>query len=140
MTRTAAPSFAGAGPGSRAALAAENRRYGRRFVDLELPASAPAHLLAAHRNRDWLVQLYAGPGLQRLSINRAALAANGRDWAAGITWDELMEVKTAAGYGDRWAVEVYPPADAVENVANMRHLWLLEGPPAFGWHSPAAPT
>jgi hypothetical protein len=27
-------------------------------------------------------------------------------------------------------VEVYPAQDAVVDVANMRHLWVLDGPPA----------
>lgn len=36
----------------------------------------------------------------------------------------------------RWAVECYPPQRYVQNVANMRHLWILDNEPRFGWKQP----
>lgn len=45
-----------------------------------------------------------------------------------------MRLKAECGRGDKWAVELYPPDEAVVNVANIRHLWLLPEPPAFGWN------
>jgi hypothetical protein len=90
--------------------------------------------LRVWRSRDFLVQLFDEAG-GRLSICRARLAANGQRWADGITWDELMEVKAGVGFGDRWAVEVFPPDAAVVDVANMRHLWILDGVPPYGWNT-----
>lgn len=78
------------------------------------------------QSRDWLVQVYQERGGLRVSVRRIS----GLD---GITWDELQGVKAGIGRGDRWAVELYPPDDRVVNVANMRHLWLLDGPPPMGW-------
>jgi hypothetical protein len=28
---------------------------------------------------------------------------------------------------------VYPPVDEIVNVANMRHLWLLDEAPPYAW-------
>lgn len=46
------------------------------------------------------------------------------NWIDGITWDELMEIKRQCGFGDRLAVEIYPPDEHIVNVANMRHLFI----------------
>ena len=82
----------------------------------------------------YLVQVFAEPdGLERLSINRTSVLPSGR-WADGITWDALQRLKAECGRADRWAVELYPPDGAVVDVANIRHLWLLPAPPAFGWN------
>lgn len=48
-----------------------------------------------------------------------------RDGRDGIPWDDLQVLKGLAGYGDREAVEIYPPNDKIVNQANMRHLWVL---------------
>lgn len=97
--------------------------------------------LAAWISRDWIVQLYAegdpgGMSLRRMSVNRAALQTGGR-FADGISWDELQTLKREIGYGDWYAVEVYPRDCDIVNVANMRHLWLLERPLDIGWFSRA---
>lgn len=55
------------------------------------------------------------------------------EWADGISWDELMRIKSEVGYKDSWAVEVYPSDSHVINVANMRHLFLLKEKPDFAW-------
>jgi hypothetical protein len=119
-------------------LRAENRKYGRRFTEVpreQWPTSyalMTVPVLRVWRNRSFLVQLF-DEGDGRLTINRAELAPNGQGWAEGISWDELMEVKADVGFGDCWAVEVYPPDDQIVNVANMRHLWLLPERPSFSW-------
>jgi hypothetical protein len=110
------------------------------LVPREQWPSQPPTLLRVWRNRSFLVQEYAAPaGQVRLSVNRASLTAGG-DWAAEITWDELQQLKAECGYADRWAVEVFPPAESVVNVANMRHLWLLADAPEFAWKRPALPS
>lgn len=84
------------------------------------------------RSRDFFVQVFNEGGVVRLTVNRT-YAPNGIDWADGITWDELQRIKAEVGRNDRWAVEVYPPDEHVVNDANMRHLWLLDTAPTFGW-------
>lgn len=86
------------------------------------------------RSRKFLVVLYderySGP--LRMTVNRAELNKSGK-WVAEITWDELMRCKREIGRGEQWAVELFPPEAEVVNVANMRHLWLLDAAPDYGW-------
>jgi hypothetical protein len=88
---------------------------------------------------DYLAVLYRQrlDGNVRLTINSVRRSAyrnrrdkGGIDWRDGITWDELQRVKNECLGPDVWCVEVYPAQDAVVDVANMRHLWVLDGPPA----------
>lgn len=81
-------------------------------------------MIAAWSSRKWLVQVYDENGHIRISVNKVAVLPDG-NWEAGITWDDLMEIKAAIGYRESWAVEVYPPPERVVNVANMRHLWIV---------------
>jgi hypothetical protein len=86
---------------------------------------------------DYLVQVYADsnpvyPGLLRLSVSRTKLGADA-SWIDGVAWDELQAIKAAVGYGDRYAIEVYPRDEDLVNVANMRHLWILPEPLSIGW-------
>lgn len=77
-----------------------------------------------------------GEGRFRLSICRAMVSPERDGTAAdGISWDELQELKRQAGFGDRWAVEVYPADESVVNVANMRHLWLMPEPLLWAWNA-----
>lgn len=72
-------------------------------------------------SRGFIVQLFAFDGAPpRLSIR--STDPRGRH---DVTWDELQAVKRDIGFGHMWAIEVYPPDDSVENVAPMRHLWLM---------------
>lgn len=91
--------------------------------------------VAVWRSRDFLVQVFDDPHesgtIRRLSINRTRM--DGDRWADGITWDELQRVKRELGLGNVWAVEVYPPDAELVNVANVRHLWLMDQPPTFAW-------
>lgn len=120
------------------AMDAENKRYPvDRLVEVppeEWPLRLPPKLIRALRSRDFLVQVYdEADGLLRLSIQRCAFdKAQGR-WVDGITWDDLQHLKALAGYGDRAAVELYPPDGEAVNVANIRHLWLLTEAPTYMW-------
>lgn len=112
----------------------------------EIPRSRwPTHYLndpkapvKAYESRKYLAQLYDAGAHEsrtamRLSICRVTLGDDGR-WEEGLGWEELMQVKRECGYGDWYAVEVYPQDSEVVNVANMRHLWLI------GWFRNADPT
>ena len=88
-------------------------------------------------SRQYLVQVFEegvhyGSICMRLSVLRVTLQDGGR-WDDGITWDELMQVKRDVGYGDCYAIEVYPADQHIVNVANLRHLWVLDKPLTIGW-------
>ena len=90
-----------------------------------------------------MVQVYEERhGAVRLTVNRtggAKVDAQGPSWLDGLTWEDLQSIKRAVGFGDAWAVEVYPPDRHEVNVANMRHLWVLpEGPP-YAWRKSEGP-
>jgi hypothetical protein len=90
----------------------------------------------AWRSRKYLVQLWDEShgyhGMMRLSVCRVKQNASGR-WQDGLTWDELQAIKREIGYGDWYAIEVYPRDEDIVNVANFRHLWLLPVPLPIGW-------
>lgn len=100
--------------------------------------------LRAWRSRDFLVQEYReqSTALVRLSVNRTSMT--GDRWTDNISWDELQDIKAQCGYALHDAVEVYPPAGNVVNVANIRHLWVLRERLPFAWrasrHAPAPST
>lgn len=92
----------------------------------------------ASRSRVWLSRSFlvqefvASNGAAfRLSVSRTT--HNGDRWAENITWDELMQIKRECGYANADAVEIYPSDADVVNVANMRHLWIVEGFIPFKW-------
>lgn len=111
----------------------------------EIPRSRwPSHYLTdakapvkAYESRKYLAQLYdagahEGRTTMRLSVCRVTLGDDGR-WEDGLGWEELMQVEREIGFGDLYAVEVYPQDSEIVNVANMRHLWLLSTPLTIGW-------
>jgi hypothetical protein len=105
----------------------------------EWPRKRPGreHPIALWRSRHYLAQLYEAPWLAdvrvlRLSINRVTLSTRG-GWDENIPWQDLMRCKREAGYGEWYAVEIYPRDFDEVNVANMRHLWLLSEPLPIGW-------
>lgn len=127
---------------ARTYMDGRNAEVGRQFVEIsraEFPPGSTA--IASWRNSQFIVTLYNDKGFARLSVNRSTVRQKGFDpngqpvWDDGITWDELNAIKSAVGFADRWMVEVYPPAAHLVNVANMRHLWLLEEEPEFGWRN-----
>ncbi len=102
-----------------------NKNYGAEFVEIEFREELNKSLLSAHKNRDYLVQVYKQGDWTRLSICRTGFDPETNRWFDGISWDTLMKIKSAVGYGDRDAVEIYPKDDNVVNVANIRHLFIL---------------
>ncbi len=98
--------------------------------------SPPDTLIEAWQSNDFLVQIAQEKYHKRITINKTKYSIkNGKPiWKDGISWDEIQEIKSLVGYSDYWAVECYPPDAKVVNLANMRHIWILEHPPEFGWH------
>ena len=94
--------------------------------------------IAVWRSRFFLVQEFderddiMGHKVKRLTVSRTELGGDGR-WVAEITWDELQRIKQECGFGNHYAIEVFPRDRDVVNVANMRHLWVLSTPLDIGW-------
>jgi len=113
----------------------QNRLYSEKLVEIpqsqwEWHSFKPAEVWRSSR---FLVQIFPPKnGAARMSVNRTLLADDGR-WMDGITWDDLLRLKSECGHGDDWAVELFPPNDRVVNVANMRHLWLIPTEPDYAW-------
>ena len=80
----------------------------------------------------YLVQVFDEGNCKRLSVNRTTIDSKG-NWESDISWEELQEIKRQAGYGDQFAVEIYPKDRDIVNIANMRHLWVLDNDLDFGW-------
>ena len=84
-----------------------------------------------YKSSEFLVQIFNLDNKPtRLTVNKVKRKGNG--WADGITWDQLMQIKRLLGYADMCAVEIYPPDRDIVNVANMRHLWIVDMPD-FAW-------
>ena len=100
--------------------------------DPDLPANKP---IRCWRSRDFSAMLFRDEqtGYQRLAITRTQYDRHTGEYRDGITWDDLQRIKNQTVGETTWAVECYPPEDEVENVANMRHLWILDHTPDFGW-------
>ena len=49
-----------------------------------------------------------------------------------------MQVKREIGFGDWYALEIFPRDGDIVNVANMRHLWMLATPLSIGWFAQTA--
>lgn len=82
--------------------------------------------LQVMRSRTFLVQIFAEDGgMLRLSINRTEWDERQNRFREDIAWDDLQRLKAEAGFGDRLAVETFPPDRLIVNVANMRHLWVM---------------
>lgn len=122
----------------------ESRRFGEEMVPLRLELAhlasfafgSRAQVKRVFRNRRFLAVVYDENGQTRLSVCRTAVEVETGRFLGGISWDELQAVKSACGFGESWAVEVYPADSSVVDVANMRHLWILPAPPAFAWMNP----
>lgn len=93
-------------------------------------------------NRHFVAFVEQDRGATRLSVQRTGahvlIRPENRD-RRPISWEELMEVKTAMGLGDVWMVEIYPPVDPVDHVNNVidaRHLWVVpESVLPFAWRA-----
>lgn len=122
---------------ARDALASENSKYSAdRMVSIpriSWPAGDQRNLSMVFRSRQFLAQVYEeADGIVRISVIKAAIGDDGR-WKDGIAWEQLQWIKAQCGFGNRQAVEIFPPDAHVVNVANMRHLWVLPEPLPFGW-------
>lgn len=105
-----------------------------RVPEHEWPANADPRLVEVWRSRRFLVQVFAeSAGVTRFSICRTTVNAEAGRWEEGISWDELQQLKRECGRGHLDAVEVFPADRDVVNVANMRHLWVLDQPLPFAW-------
>lgn len=119
-------------------LRAENRKWSAELKEVPRESWPPMDrqsqqiLTRVLRSKTFMVQVFVEGAHVRLSVNRTEVNGKGQ-WVDGITWDELMRLKREAGYGDRWAVEVYPADGDTVNVANMRHLFVLSEAPAYAW-------
>lgn len=127
-------------PAVRRRLDEENRKHPTVLTlvegaDLQRAEGAvPPKFIPARvwRSRKYLVQEFAEDGTPtRLSVCRTSLNKNGH-FEDGLTWDELQTIKNEIGYGDAWAVEIYPDDKHIVRDANMRHLWIVPRP-FFAW-------
>lgn len=118
-------------------LRAENRRHTAEFMPVSLVGQpTPPGCIAAWRSSRFLAQLFEPlDGAQRISICRTMVDTDTGRWVDGITWEEIQAIKGQLGFADRMAVEIYPADGDVVNVANMRHIWLIESL-AFAWGQP----
>lgn len=118
-------------------LTRENKNHPTHLVPMDLTGTRPPEgCIAAWRSNRFLAQLFKPEnGAQRISICRTMIDTGTGQWVDGITWDEIQEVKRQIGFGHRTAVEIYPEQSSIVNVANMRHIWLIDTPP-FAWSRP----
>lgn len=132
------------GIGIQARLIAENAKWPVQMTPIDrkdYPAIAGAMREAPSevwRSRDFLAQIYDGP-TTRISVCRTTVDSKG-EWREDISWDDLQRIKNECGFGEFWALEVFPPVGRVVNVANMRHLWLQLDAPPFAWNAPSPPA
>ena len=117
-----------------------NKQYTDQFVIIPTGDWPPqlqnetAIRLHVYRNNKFLVQIFNDNNWIRISINRTIIGNNGH-WVDDITWDELQIIKSQIGYGNFMAVEIYPKDKDIVNVANMRHLWIINDKTELGWRS-----
>ena len=90
------------------------------------------NMVKVFRSKTFIVQVFKEQNATRLSMCRTSIDNNG-DWEADIKWEELQEIKRQVGYGIDLAVEIYPNDANIVNVANMRHLWIMDYDLNIGW-------
>ncbi len=91
-----------------------------------------SNIINVFRSKTFLVQIFKEENATRLSICRTSIDKGG-NWKADIKWEELQEIKRQIGFDDKLAVEIYPKDRDIVNVANMRHLWVLDSAFDIGW-------
>ncbi len=99
--------------------------------------NTPPGLFKAYQSKRFFVQvaLDRQSACIRITVNKVKNVGTEKYpmWEQGISWDDLQAIKNAIGYSHYWCVECYPPREETVNVANMRHLWVLDYIPEFGW-------
>lgn len=117
-------------------LRAENLKWPEQPIPVppdRWPKSEARNRVALFRSREFIIQVFmVCQGLMRVSVNRSEIDDSG-NWVADISWDELQQIKNFIGFSDKDAVEVFPRMEDEVNVANMRHLWILDEPLSFAW-------
>ena len=119
-------------------IAKESTKYPNHLVlipESEYATHPLSGMKSAWRSRDYMVQLYASkhPGVfARMSVNRVEIDGKG-GWRQDIPWEDLQRMKRELGFGGFDALEVYPTDKDVVNVANMRHIWIMDSPVEFAW-------
>lgn len=114
-----------------------SKHYSDKFIQI-MPEEWPslpkeyAQRIYVFRNNRFLVQVFKENTSLRISVNRTELDKNGR-WKDDISWDEMQDIKNRIGYHDCMFVEIYPRDVDVVNVANMRHLWMVDHNTNIGW-------
>lgn len=88
-------------------------------------------ILQVFKSERFLVQVRQHNNIVRLAINKVKWSnIDGKIiWQDGITWDELQEIKNQCGFKDSWLCEYYPPQTKLVNIANVRHLWVMDKEP-----------
>ena len=119
----------------RLKLKKDNKTYPNHLVELEISEEKQSRqptLMRALRSRYFLVQIFEDGDVIRMSVNKTDVNNDG-SWKENISWEDLQQLKRQAGYGTSYAIEVYPRDVDLVNVANMRHLWILDKPLKIGW-------
>lgn len=98
-----------------------------------LPDGTPTSMISVWRSRYFVAQVHREPNAIRISVNRTEYDTEKQSWKESISWDELMAIKQQIGYGNQWAYECFPAEVDTVNVSNMRHLFIPDERPAFGW-------
>lgn len=96
------------------------------------PSNRESKRIKVWISKKYLVQEFIETDAIRITINRTTINKD-NNWNDKISWDELQNIKNEIGYGNHYAIEIYPPDHDVINVANMRHIWVLDQPLAIGW-------
>lgn len=120
---------------SRLELKKNNKTFPNHLIEIEVSEEKQANnpnLLKVFRSRYYLVQVFEDGDVIRLSINKTEVNNDG-SWKENIGWEDLQQLKRQAGFANHYAVEVYPRDVDLVNVANMRHIWVLENPLKIGW-------
>ena len=78
---------------------------------------------------------YDGRICERLVISKTTFNEDGTGWEGDIAWDELQELKSQCGRGDRLAIEVFPKDENIVRKGNYRHLWVLPESLPYVWAS-----
>ena len=85
-----------------------------------------------YRSNRFLIQEFKEENGIRITVNRTMIDNKGR-WLDNISWTALQNIKNELGYADKIAVEIFPKEKDIVNVANMRHLWILDDVQNIGW-------
>lgn len=101
--------------------------------DYKTKINTPNNLIKAYVSKKYFVQLYQEKNKPlRISIIKNKVNADLK-WEDGLTWDEIQNIKNEIGFENNDCVEIYPAQQNVVNVANMRHIWVMNDPLPFSW-------